>query len=120
MLFNDGTASVNQPPGAPTGEGRIYSTVSAYSIDPSTMTAQEVWRYDAGQTIYSAYCGSVYEAPDQSILVDYAMAADMTKALLVGLDANHDVASEFEYPTTACNTSWNARPIPLDNLRINR
>lgn len=117
MLFNDGLGSLNQPAGQPAGISRSYSAVSRYSIDPSTMTAQEVWRYDAGQMIYSAVCSSAYEA-QQSLLVDYAYASGGTEALLVGLDANQNVAFEFEYPTTACNTSWNARPIPLDDLKI--
>src|SRR4029077_11527523 len=31
MLFNDGAGSFNQPAGAPAGDTRTYSTVSAYS-----------------------------------------------------------------------------------------
>ena len=84
------------------------------------MTAQEVWRYDAGQMIYSEICSSAYQAQEKSILVDYAVADNMTKVLLVGLDGNHDVVFEFAYPTYGCQTSWNARPIPLDDLRINQ
>ena len=118
MLFNDGLGSVNQPAGEPAGETRTYSAVSVYSIDPSAMTAQEVWRYDAGQTIFSAYCSSTYELPDGSVLVDYAMANNATQALLVGLDSSHKVVFDFEYPTVGCRTSWLARPIGLDQLRI--
>lgn len=120
MLFNDGLGSQNQPAGEPAGITRTYSEVSAYSIDPSTMTAQEVWRYDAGQMIYSSICSSAYEASGKSILVDYAVAADFTQALLVGLDPNKNVVFEFEYPTYTCDTSWNARPIPLANLKVNQ
>lgn len=120
MLFNDGTASVNQPSGEPAGQGRTYSAVSAYSIDQASMTATEMWRYDAGQTVYSAYCGSAYESHDKSILVDYAEANDGTEAILVGLDPRHDVVFEFAYPTHTCSTSWNARPIALDDLQISR
>ena len=120
MLFNDGLGSLNEPAGEPAGISRTYSAVSAYSIDPSTMTAEEAWRYDAGQMIYSQICSSAYEASEKSILVDYAVADDETKALLVGLDANHNVVFEFEYPTNGCGTSWNARPIALDDLNIER
>ena len=120
MLFNDGLGSLNQPAGAPAGEGRTYSAVSAYAINEKSMTAQNVWNYDAGQTIFSPICSSAYEAAGKSILVDYATADDYTKALLVGLDSNHDVVFEFEYATSGCNTSWNARPIALDNLRIDQ
>jgi arylsulfate sulfotransferase len=121
MLFNDGLGSIGQPSGAPAGESRTYSTVSAYSINEASMTATETWDYDAGKTIYSDICSSAYEAAaSQSILVDYAVADDDTEALLVGLDSSHNVVFEFEYPTLFCNTSWNARPIPLDDLVIDQ
>jgi arylsulfate sulfotransferase len=119
MLFNDGLGSVNQPAGEPAGQTRTYSAVSAYSIDQASMTATEVWDSDAGQAIYSAICSSAYGAADQSILVDCATASNRTEALLVGLDSSHKVVFEFEYPTTACNTSWNGRPISLDDLKVN-
>jgi len=118
MLFNDGTASFNQPAGEPAGQARTYSAVSAYSIDPVAMTAREVWRYDAGQTIYCRVCSSAYESPDGSVLIDYAVADNATEALLFGLDPNHNVSFEFEYPTVGCDTSWNARPVALDDLQI--
>jgi hypothetical protein len=118
MLFNDGLGSLDQPAGAPAGETRTYSAVSAYSIDEASRTAQNAWNYDAGQAIYSQVCSSAYEAADKSILVDYAVADKATRAFLVGLDSNHNVVFEFEYPTLGCNTSWNARPITLDNLII--
>ena len=82
------------------------------------MTAQNVWNYDAGQTIFSSVCSSAYEASDKSLLVDYATADNITEAILVGLDPNQNVVFQFEYPTYECNTSWNARPFPLDNLQI--
>ena len=119
MLFNDGLWSLNQPAGASAGETRTYSAVSAYSINEKSMTAQNVWNYDAGQAILSRICSSAYETA-KSILVDYAVADNSTKALLVGLDSNQDVVFEFEYPTSSCNTSWNARPIALDDLKIDR
>jgi arylsulfate sulfotransferase len=83
---------------------------------PPTMTAQNVWNYDAGKTIFSPICSSAYEAAGKSILVDYAVADNYTKALRVGLDSNHDVVFEFEYANSGCSTSWNAQPIALDNL----
>src|SRR6185437_9471970 len=95
MLFNDGEGSVNQPAGASPGESRTYSAVSAYSIDPATMTAREVWQYDDGQAINSPVCSSAYQTDDGSVLVDYAVADDFTQAILVGLDASRNVAFEF-------------------------
>ena len=118
MLFNDGLGSFNQPAGAPTGASRSYSAVSAYSIDTASMTAQNVWNFDYGQSIYSDICSSAYQSAGQSILVDYAVADNATEARLVGLDPDQNVIFDFQYPTTPCNTSWNALPIALDNLSI--
>jgi hypothetical protein len=118
MVFNDGGPSFNQPAGAPAGQSRSYSAVSAYSIDSATSNAQEVWRFDYGQSIYSIVCSSAYEASGGSVLVDYAVADGDTEARLVGLDAAHNVVFDFEYPTQFCNTSWNATPIAFDDFSI--
>jgi len=118
MVFNDGAPSYNQPAGAPAGQARAYSTVSAYSIDAAAGTAQEVWRFDYGESINSQVCSSAYEVPGGSVLVNYAVAANYTEARLVGLDAAHNVVFDFQYPTQACNTSWNAIPIALDNFVV--
>lgn len=117
MLFNDGFPSVNQPVGAPVGENRAYSAVSTYSIDPTARTAREVWRFDYGQTILSTVCSSAYEAAGGSILVNYAVANNFTKARLVGLDAQREVVFDFEYQNTArCNVAWNSTPIPFQQM----
>jgi hypothetical protein len=118
MVMNDGFGSASQPSGAPTGETRMYSAVSAYSIDAAANTATEVWHFDYGQTIYSDICGSAYEASDQSVLVNYAVADTRTHARLVGLDSQRNVVFDFQYPTNVCTTSWNAEPIPLDNMQL--
>lgn len=119
MVFNDGHGSDNQPYGAPTGLSRTYSEVSVYSVDPTAMTAHEVWGFDYGQSIFSEYCGSSYESPGNSYLVDFAEADSGTQARLVGLDSNHNVVFDFQYANSGCNTAWNAIPIPLENLQIN-
>jgi hypothetical protein len=118
MVFNDGLGSLNQPPGAPAGETRTYSAVSAYSIDSSNLSAQEVWRFDHDQSIYSAICSSAYEVPGGSVLVDYATADNFTEARLLGLDEAHNVVFDFQYPTQFCSTSWNAIPIGFDDYVI--
>ena len=100
MVFNDGLGSANQPAGAPAGETRTYSAVSAYSIDATSGTAEEVWDFDYGQSIYSSVCSSAYEAPGKTYLIDYAVADNVTHARLVGLDSSHNVAFDFQYPTT--------------------
>jgi hypothetical protein len=118
MVFNDGDGSADQPAGQSPGITRTYSAVSAYTIDPASMTATDVFDFDYGQTIYSAVCSSAYEAQAQSILVDYAVAAGMTQTRMVGLNAAHDVVFDFQYKTVPCETSWNAIPMPFDNMSI--
>jgi hypothetical protein len=117
LLFNDGAGSFNQPAGAPAGETRSYSTVSAYAIDVGSRSAHETWRFDYGQSIFSSVCSSAYEAgTGTSVLAAYSVADGATHARLVGLDPNRNVVFDFEYPTTGCNTSWSAKPIALEAL----
>jgi len=119
MLFNNGLGSLNEPAGAPAGQSRTYSAVSTYSIDPSSLTAHEVARFDHGQTILSDICSSAYEAGDRSLLVNYAVADNRTLARVIGLDPSRNVMFDFEYPSPPsqpCSTSWNAVPVPLDNM----
>ncbi len=118
MVMNDGTGSVAQPAGAPAGASRTYSAVSAYSIDLANHSATEAWHFDYGQTILSTFCGSAYEAGDQSVLVDFAAVDHFTNARLVGLDAEQNVVFDFQYATTNCNTGWNAVPVHLEQLRF--
>lgn len=119
MIFNNGAESFNQPVGAPRGERRSYSAVSAYSINAPAMTAQEVWSFDHGKSIMSDICSSVYEANGKSLLVNFAVGSGRTKTTLLGLDASNNVLFAFEYKTTSCNTSWNAEPIRFDDLSFN-
>lgn len=117
MLFNNGAPSFNQPAGAPVGETRPYSAVTAYRIDPTRMTATEVWRFDHGRTIRSDVCSSVYEAPGRTLLVTYSAADNRSKARIVGLDAARNVVFDFEYPSIGtCTTGWNAEPFRFDAL----
>ena len=120
MIFNDGTASLNQPPGEPAGANRPYSEVTVYSVHAAAMTAHQVWNFDYGQSIYSAFCGSVYQSPGSSYLVDYADTNNGAAARIVGLDSNHNVAFDFQYSSpSGCVAAWNAIPIPMENLKIN-
>jgi hypothetical protein len=118
LLFNDGFRSVSQPAGAPAGQSRTYSAVSAYSINVDAKTAQEVWRFDYNQSVYSLICGSAYEGQEKSILVDYAFADLGIHTRVVGLNAAHDVVFDFEYKSSACGTGWNALPIRFDSLIV--
>lgn len=119
QVLNDGLGSVNQPAGAPPGESRNYSAVSAYSIDAGHQAAVEARRFDHDENIYSSVCSSVYEAPvGGSVLISYAVADSATHARLIGLDESRNVAFDFEYATSGCNTSWNAQPIPFESMRF--
>jgi hypothetical protein len=119
MVFNDGTLSINQPPGAPAGFQRAYSEVNAYSVNAAAMTAHQEWVFNYGQSIYSAFCGSSYEAPGKTYLVDFATADGGQNARLVGLDSNLNVVFDFQYVSpTECGAAWNAIPVPLEDLPI--
>jgi arylsulfate sulfotransferase len=119
MVFNDGLGSASQPPGEPAGLTRTYSEVSAYSVDTAAMTAQNVWNFNYGQSIYSEVCGSSYESTGNSYLVDFATADNATEARLVGLDPNQNVVFDFQYASPSpCAAAWNAIPIPMENLQI--
>jgi hypothetical protein len=119
MVFNNGAESFNQPTGAPVGGTLTYSTVSAYRIDEQTLTAEVAWVFDYSQSIFSRICSSAYEAPGETLLVSYAFANRGRNARLVALDTNRNVVFDFEYPSVSgCATSWNAVPIPLDDLRF--
>ena len=120
MVFNDGLGSLNQPAGEPAGLTRTYSEVSAYSVNPANMTAHQVWSFNYGQSIYSPICGSSYEAPGKTYLVDFATADNYQQARLVGLDTNLNVVFDFQYESPGyCATAWNAIPVPLEDLQIN-
>jgi len=119
MVMNDGQGSLNQPPGESPGQTRAYSAVSAYSVNTSAMTAHEVWNFNYGQSILSPICGSSYEAPGKTYLVDFATVSNGVNARLIGLDSNLNVVFDFQYASPSdCITSWNAIPIALENLQI--
>jgi hypothetical protein len=118
LLFNNGAASANQPAGAPAGQSRAYSAVSSYTIDDHAMTAIESWHFDYGQTLSAPYCSSTLQFPDGSVLVDYATAENITAARIVGLDASHNIAFDYRYPSIGCSTAWNSQPIHLEALTL--
>jgi len=118
MLFNNVLGSLNQPAGAAAGASRDYSAVSTYHIDAGALTAHEVARFDHGQTILSDICSSAYEVTDRSLLLNYAVADNRTHTRVIGLDAGRQVVFDLEYPTTLCGTSWNAVPVPLEQMEF--
>lgn len=117
MVFDNGFESLNQPAGAPAGSSRAYSRVVAYRIDPIARTARQAWEFDYGQSIHSAICSSAYNAPDGSMLIDYANASGGASARIVGLNSQREVAFDFEYPNRGCGVAWSAIPVPLEAVQ---
>ena len=116
MLFNNGTASFNQPAGTPPGINPRFSAVSKYAIDEVARTAAEVWTYEHNRDIWSDICSSAYQARQGGYLINYGTAYGRTRAKLVGLDANGNVAFDYEYPNFACDTIFNAVPFDFSTL----
>lgn len=116
MLFNNGTASFNQPAGTPAGVNLDFSAVSRYTIDEATKTAAQVWTYEHNRDIWSDVCSSAYQTSQGGYLIAYSVAYGRTRAKLVGIDANGNVAFDYEYPTERCDTIFNAVPIDFGAL----
>ena len=69
LVLDNGLNSLfHQPPGAI----RTYISPRKSHIDLNTMTATEVWNYPMDGSVYSPYCGSIYEDLPLNYLVDYA------------------------------------------------
>lgn len=119
MLFNNGTASLNEPPGTPAGTNPGFSAVSKYAIDAVRGAAAEIWTYEHDRNIWSDICSSAYQVKQGGYLIDYATAYGRTRAKLVGLDVNGNTAFDYEYPTTDCGTIFIARPIDFGALQLN-
>jgi len=80
------------------------------------MTAREVWRFAHQPGLTSQFCGSAYEAAG-SVLVNYAQADSGANVRVLGLDPSHQVVFDLAFVNHgACNTSWNAVPVPFEQL----
>lgn len=111
----------------PAGNSRAYATVSTYLIDEVGLVAQDISEFDNKKMLSSTFCSSVYTEIDGSMLVDYAVAGVGTgagpaspfangTARLVGVTPSNAIAFDFEYPSNACGTSFNAQVIRLESL----
>ena len=87
-----------------------------YSIDPVARTARETARYDHG--VQSGFCSSAYQASDNSLFITYSYVNTGTRVRLVGLDAQRQVAFDFQYTTGVCS-AWNADLFPFHALTLN-
>ncbi|MEN3277824.1 MAG: arylsulfate sulfotransferase [Massilia sp.] len=118
LLFNNGTASDQQPAGTPRGLTRDISTPSRYAIDEGARTASESWTYAPDPAIFSPYCASVYEGAPGSHLVTYSLAAGRTRTRLLGVDGAGKVAFDFDYPATGCEVAFMSKPIDFAALTL--
>jgi arylsulfate sulfotransferase len=109
LLFDDGKSSFFQ---IPAGADRTYSAPRKYHIDTQNMVATEIWNYEAGQTLDSGVCSSVYEDSALNYLIDYALITE-----IIGLNASGNKVFDYHYPNVVgCSTAWNSMPVHLEAL----
>lgn len=118
-IFDNGQNSGFQDP---PGILRSYASPRKYQIDLTLMTATEVWNYPQDQTVYSPFCGSVYEDAPLNYLIDYALVggpgATPPFAQLLGLDATGEKVFYYQYVTSSCNTAFNSIPLHLESTKF--
>jgi protein involved in ribonucleotide reduction len=118
MLFNNGTASFNNPSGTPAGANPGFSAVSKYAIDEVARTAAEVWTYEHNRDLWSATCSSAQQVSQGSYLINYSTAYGGTRTKLLGLDASGNIAFDYEFPNARCDTSFKAVVIDFGSLLL--
>lgn len=115
LVFDNGQNSIFQmPPGLQRG----FASPRKYKLDLEKRTASEVWNYPQNGSVYSPFCGSVYEDAPLNYLVDYAfvnggVTGKTPYAQLLGLNASDDTAFYYQYPTVSCNTAFQLSPDPF-------
>jgi len=119
MVYDNGQWSAFQ---MPPGEERGYASPRKYSIDLTANVATEIWNYPQGESIFSPFCGSVYEDAPFNYVVDHAFVNGTLPppqyAQLLGLDALGEKIFYYQYPTTGCNTAYNSIPIHLESTKF--
>ena len=121
LLFDNGLNSLIQDPH---GILRNYASPRRYQLNLLTApgSATEVWNYERDQSIYSPFCGSVYEDAPYNYLVDYAFiggpGAPSNTAQLLGLNQAGELAFNYEYPTVGCDTAYNSLPLHLETTKF--
>ncbi|HEX8680396.1 MAG TPA: aryl-sulfate sulfotransferase, partial [Chthoniobacterales bacterium] len=116
LLFDNGTPSNTH---SPAGESRSYSAARRYAIDQDAREARETWSFENDQSLYSAYCSSVYEDTGRSLLINYSFIVNMGGtpfAQLIGLTSVGEKAFEYRYPGIHCDGAFNAEPIHWENI----
>ena len=119
LVFDNGAPSLFQ---SPPGASRAYASPRKYRLDLQAMTAIEVWNYPVGESIFSPYCGSVYEDAPFNYLVDYALVngvgSENVYAQLLGLNAAGETVFYYQYSTANCNEAFNAVPLHLERTNF--
>jgi hypothetical protein len=113
LLHDNGLQSFNQ---SPVGNSRFYSAARKYQINPTRMTAKEIWKYDASQSVYSPICSSVYEDAPNNYLIDFASVNWGQNVQLHGLDAKGKVAFIYRYDGCDWSSGWNSIPVHMENI----
>jgi hypothetical protein len=116
LLMDNGQQSLHH---VPAGLQRSYAAGREYSLNFQTGTATEVWNYLNGETVFSPYCGSIYEDAPRNYLVDYALVGGFTGsqyAEILGLTASGEKVFDYSYPTAACDDAYRSLPIHLERL----
>jgi arylsulfate sulfotransferase len=118
LLFDDGQNSLNH---VPAGQQRNYSAPRKYDINLTTRVATEIWNYPNGQSLFSAFCSSIYEDSPDNYLIDYSIISNLRESPameLIGLSASGTPVFDYRYSTVGCNSAWNAIPVHLDSMRF--
>lgn len=104
---------------SPAGADRSYSAPRKYHIDSLTKVATETWNYEAGQTLYSPFCSSVYEDAALNYLIDYAIISNLpggSFAQLTGLNASGSKVFDYRYATAPCALAFYSIPLHLEAM----
>jgi len=118
LVFDNGQSSVFN---VPRGDLRRYAAARKYKIDLEAKTATEVWNFEASQSIFCPFCGSVYEDAPKNYLIDYALESPVQQnafARLLGLNAAGETIFSYRYPTFSCTTIYRALPVHLENTKF--
>lgn len=105
----------------PAGINRTYSAPRKYALNLDDRVATEVWNYTRDESIYSQFCGSIYEDAPLNYLIDYAFITAEntdTMAQLVGLDDSGTQVFDYQYPTGGCNTAYNSLPLHAEHFTL--
>jgi hypothetical protein len=119
MVFDNGLSSLFQ---MPSGTIRFFSSPRKYKLDLNAKTATEIWNFEMGQSLWSDYCGSVYEDVPFNYLIDYTFIDGVTANPLsqwIGLDSAGEVVFRYQYHSApGCSVAFNALPIHLENAKF--